>query len=101
MEFLVHIVHMDVRPLSDREGVDLARLTVQEHQRVNDLALAGTIRRLWRIPGQRATWGIWRAPDATALHQALASLPFYAWLSIDVVALADHPSDPGDRDADR
>lgn len=91
MEFLVHI---EVEWPADGDPTELARLTAAERQRAAELAAEGWIRRLWRIPGRRANWGLWEAPDATALHAALMSLPFYPWLSIDVEPLAAHPSDP-------
>jgi muconolactone D-isomerase len=90
MEFLVHI---EVGWPAEGDARELARLTAAERERAEELARAGTIRRLWRIPGRRANWGLWAAPSATALHAALASLPFFPWLSIDIIALADHPSD--------
>jgi muconolactone delta-isomerase len=29
------------------------------------------------------------------LHEAISSLPLFAWVQADVQALARHPSDPG------
>jgi muconolactone D-isomerase len=60
----------------------------------DELAAAGTIRRLWRVPGRRANWGIWEAADATAVHAAIRSLPLFPWLDVDVIPLAAHPNDP-------
>jgi muconolactone D-isomerase len=97
MEFLVHI---EVGWPPDGDGAELARLVAAERERAAELAAAGTIRRLWRVPGRRANWGLWEAPDATALHAAIASLPFFPWLSAEVHVLAAHPSDaerPGGR----
>jgi muconolactone D-isomerase len=91
MEFLVHI---EVGWPGDGDPDELARLTAAERVRARELAGQGTIRRLWRIPGRHANWGLWEAADATELHAALASLPFYPWLSIEVHPLAAHPSDP-------
>ncbi|MBA3778168.1 MAG: muconolactone Delta-isomerase family protein [Chloroflexi bacterium] len=91
MEFLVHI---EVEWPADGDPQELARLTAAERERAAQLAAEGRIRRLWRIPGRRENWGLWEAPDATALHESLMSLPFYPWLSIDVEPLAAHPSDP-------
>ena len=78
----------------DVDPDDFARLTAAERARALELAAEGRIRRLWRIPGRSANWGIWEAPDATALHAALASLPLYSRASVEVHALAAHPSDP-------
>jgi muconolactone delta-isomerase len=94
MEFLVSIA-VEWPPDGDPEKKQL--LIGKEGKRANELAEAGTIRRLWRIPGRWANVGLWEAEDATALHEALVSLPLYPWLDIDVQPLARHPSDPSPR----
>jgi muconolactone D-isomerase len=91
MEFLVRI---QVEWPTDGDPDELARLMAAERQRAKELSAEGRIRRLWRIPGRTANWGIWEAPDATALHEALSSLPLYRWVKIDVHPLAQHPADP-------
>ena len=91
MEFLVHI---EVLWPADGDPKELERLTAAERARARELAAAGRIRRLWRIPGRRANWGLWEAPDASELHAAIRSLPFFPWLQVDVHPLAAHPSDP-------
>lgn len=95
MEFLVHI---EVEWPHDGSRAELERLVVAERARATELVRDGVLQRLWRIPGRRANWGIWEADDATELHQALASLPLFPWLSIEVHPLARHPSDPGHPD---
>lgn len=92
MEFLVQI---EVLWPPDGEPDQLAQLVAAERARAAELTASGTIRRMWRIPGRWANWGIWFAADATELHAALASLPLYRWLDVEVHALAAHPSDPG------
>lgn len=91
MEFLVHIT---VRwpPDGDPHHRDL--LVQQEAERAQELVEAGLIRRLWRVPGQWSNVGVWAAEDATQLHAAIASLPFFPWLEVSVSPLAAHPSDP-------
>ena len=91
MEFLALI---EVRSPPDRDPDELARTMAAETARVKELTEAGTLKRLWRIPGRWANWTLWEAPDATALHQGLTSLPMYPWLEITVHPLAVHPSDP-------
>ena len=68
-----------------------------ESVRAAELAEAGVLRRLWRIPGRRANWGIWTTSSTDELHEALASLPLYSYMSITVHPLARHPNDPGRR----
>lgn len=90
MEFLVRI-KVNLPPDEERK----AELVAAEASRARELADAGTIERLWRIPGAWANVGIWRAADASALHEAISSLPLYPWLKVRVTPLARHPSDPG------
>lgn len=91
MEFLVQI---DITGRIE-EGPDAEReLRKKEATRARELAKVGLLRRLWRIPGQRANWGIWSAEDADQLHAALASLPLFPYMTIHVHPLASHPNDP-------
>lgn len=91
MEFLVNI---EVELPSDIDPDEAARLTAAERERAAELAAQGTIRRLWRVPGRRANWGLWEAADATVVHAAIRSLPLFPYLDVDVVPLAAHPFDP-------
>jgi muconolactone D-isomerase len=90
MEFLVH---MEVGRIEseDREK----KLRELESIRGRELAEQGIMLRLWRVPGRRANWGVWRAKDGDHLHDALASLPLFPYLTITVHPLATHPNDPG------
>ena len=94
MEFLVH---MAVAP--SIEGGDEAEkvLRRQEAARARELSEQGVLLRLWRMPGRRENWGIWKADDCDQLHDALASLPLFKYLTITVHPLASHPNDPASR----
>jgi muconolactone D-isomerase len=91
VEFLVSI---EVGWPADGDPEELARLTAAERVRGRELGEAGSIKRMWRVPGRRANWGIWEAEDATALHAAISSLPFFPYLDVEVIPLAAHPNDP-------
>ena len=67
-----------------------AELTTREQSRGRELKSAGTIKRMWRIPGRIANVGIWEAADPTALHAAISSLPFFPYIDAHVTALAVH-----------
>jgi muconolactone D-isomerase len=88
MEFLVSI---EVRTPPDMDPDRLAALQAAEAARSRELVEEGTLRRIWRIPGRRANVSLYEAPDASAVHTALMSLPLYPWLDIQVQALAIHP----------
>ena len=91
MEFLVHI---EVRFPADGDPAELKRLGAAETVLARELTALGRIRRLWRVPGRRANWGLWEAADASELDLALASLPMFPWCDIEVHPLAQHPRDP-------
>ena len=91
MEFLVHI---EVRYSPEADQEKRARLGEAERARAAELAELGIIKRLWRVPGRWANYGLWAAPDANALHEAISSLPLFPWLDVEVTPLAEHPSDP-------
>jgi len=93
MDFLVHI---SIKLPPDMARDESEALLSAESERAAALAKAGRLIRLWRVPGQRANWGLWRAADATELHEALTSLPLWPYMRIDVTALAKHPNDPAE-----
>ncbi|NEE00438.1 muconolactone Delta-isomerase [Phytoactinopolyspora halotolerans] len=90
MEFLVRF---ETRLPDEMSQERRAELRSAERARADELRQAGMLKRLWRVPGRRAAVGLWEAPDATALHDALASLPQFAWMDVTVEALATHPQE--------
>ena len=90
-----YLVHIEVHWPPDGDPARRDELMAAERARGQELVAAGVIRRLWRVPGRWANWGVWRADSPDDLHAALASLPFFPWLDIEVIPLAGHPNDPG------
>lgn len=88
MEFLVDI---DIRLPSELADERRAALLDAEFARGNALAAAGVLRAVWRVPGRLANRGVWSVPDATALHEALVSLPLWQYMEVTVTPLARHP----------
>lgn len=88
MEFLVRI---EVALPPDLGEERLATLMTAERKRGRELVEAGHIVRIWRLPGGLRNVGIWRAEDATELHELLMSLPTRPWFRTTVEALAVHP----------
>lgn len=73
-----------------RDLPDLEVLVEDERRVGRELVAEGVIVRIWRVPGQRANIGLWRADDATELAAQLDRLPLRRWLDADVLALAGH-----------
>ncbi len=70
MEFLVHMEVARIEGGEEREK----QLREQEAARSRELATQGLLVRLWRVPGRRENWGIWRAADPT--NCTLRSSPY-------------------------
>lgn len=90
MEFLVRFETTLPAGLSAEE---VGHLKANERKRAMELREEGKLIRLWRIPGRRAVLGLWKAADATELHEALASLPQFPWMDATVEPLALHPQE--------
>ena len=69
------------------------QLREQEAARSRELARQGLLVRLWRVPGRRENWGIWKAADADQLHAAFVSLPLFSYLKITVHHMTFPPND--------
>jgi muconolactone delta-isomerase len=67
----------------------------REAQRVHQLAEQGHLLRLWKLPGDGRSLGLWRASSTAETDQILASLPLAGWMNVETLALSRHPSDPG------
>ncbi len=88
MEFLVRI---ETRLAEDMPAERCDQLMQAEIARARELIAAGLLRRIWRVPGRLANISLYEAPDATAVHEAISSLPLWPWMTVMVEALALHP----------
>ncbi|MGH9298326.1 MAG: muconolactone Delta-isomerase [Acidimicrobiales bacterium] len=88
MEFLARIT---TNLPADMDESARAALLAEEAAAGRTLMEAGTLKRIWRVPGHFANVSLWEVPDATALHAAISSLPLWNWQAVDVTPLAVHP----------
>jgi Muconolactone delta-isomerase len=92
MEFLVHI---KLRWSDDMDPDLKERIIREERAHAAELIKKGHLVRMWRVPCRFENWGIWRAKDATELHEIITGLPANPWMyDIDVHPLARHAVDP-------
>ncbi|MGE0068570.1 MAG: muconolactone Delta-isomerase family protein [Solirubrobacterales bacterium] len=92
MEFLVEI---DVAMPTHLPEDELAELLANERRQGREFLEQGRIKHIWRVPGAIRNVGVWEAADATELHEAIASLPFFPWMTNKVTPLARHPISGG------
>jgi muconolactone delta-isomerase len=90
MEFLVRqsMNGAHALPTEERE-----RLRKAERARATELREAGVLLKLWRVLGSSDSIGLYCAPDADTLHDALASLPMFPWMRFQVEPLVTHPQE--------
>ena len=72
----------------------VAETEAREAQRAKELAELGHLLRLWRLPGESRTLGLWVARDPAQMQAILTSLPLDAWMTVQTTPLTPHPSDP-------
>jgi muconolactone D-isomerase len=88
VDFLVDITVRLPPTLAGEERLELIRA---ERVRGRELIDAGAIQHIWRIPGALRNVSVWRARDATELHELITSIPAYPYAEVHVTALATHP----------
>jgi muconolactone D-isomerase len=91
MEFLARI-EQNISP--DMDPARLADVKAAERIRGQELVDEGKLRRIWRIPGRRAVYALYRVEGPDELHEVLSSLPLFPWMDIEITALGAHALDP-------
>ncbi|MGI8311916.1 muconolactone Delta-isomerase [Saccharopolyspora hattusasensis] len=91
MEFLINI---NITWPSDMASEEIERISQKERHLAAQLAESGHLVRMWRVPGRRENWGLWRAADATEIHDVISRLPVWPYMQVKVISLAEHPVDP-------
>ena len=91
MEYLVTMT-THVPDGTPDQAVDNVR--AREAARSRELAAAGHLLRLWRLPGPSRTLGLWNAANPAGMQVILKSLPMDPWMTVETTQLSRHPSDP-------
>jgi muconolactone delta-isomerase len=90
-EFLTTFA-ITVPPGTPAEEVSVTE--AREADRAGELAAGGHLERLWQLPAEGNSLGLWRAADETDMQAILESLPLYDWMTVQTTPLTPHPSDP-------
>ena len=91
MEFLINI---KINWPADLDPAAKEKIIHDERAHAAKLAAAGNLVRMWRVPGRRENWGLWRASSTTEMHAIISSLPVWPFMDVTVHPLALHPVDP-------
>jgi muconolactone D-isomerase len=86
-------VRMEVHLPADMDPGARAQLLAKEKTYSQELQRAGKWPHIWRIAGQYANLSILDVSGNAELHDLLWNLPLFPHMTIDVTALAPHPSD--------
>jgi muconolactone delta-isomerase len=90
-EFLVTFT-TSIPPGTPSQAVE--ETEAREAQRAKELAGQGHLLRLWRLPGESRSLGLWSAADPAEMQAILQSLPLDPWMTDETTPLTPHPSDP-------
>jgi muconolactone delta-isomerase len=72
----------------------VADAEAREADKARDWADQGRLRRLWALPGQGRSLGLWQAASPADMQKIIDSLPLDPWMETETVPLTPHPSDP-------
>lgn len=86
-------VRMDVALPPDMDPEVRDELVAREKAYSQDLQRRGTWPHIWRVVGEYANYSIFDVQTNDELHQILSGLPLFPYMTIQVTALATHPSD--------
>jgi muconolactone D-isomerase len=89
---MLFLVRMDVAVPTDLDPEVRTRLLADEKERARQLQEDGVWPHLWRVVGQYANYSVFDVESGEALHDILWSLPLFPYMTIEVTALARHPS---------
>lgn len=85
-------VRMDVNLPHDLEPAAAAAILAEEKAYSQALQQRGQWRHLWRVAGEYANYSIFDVASIDELHQLLAGLPLFKFMTIKVTPLLRHPS---------
>lgn len=84
---------MNVELPFDMEPGERAETLAREKAYSQKLQHAGKWPHIWRLVGKYSNLSIFDVEDNEELHDTLWNLPLFPYMSIEVTALAGHPSD--------
>jgi muconolactone delta-isomerase len=75
-------------------AAQVADADAREAAKTREWADQGRLRRLWALPGEGRSLGLWQANNPAAMQAIVDSLPLGPWMTTEIVPLTAHPGDP-------
>ena len=85
-------VRMDVNIPADLPAAVADEIKAREKAYSQDLQRSGKWRHIWRIAGEYANYSVFDVESNDELHTILSGLPLFPYMTMQVTALAQHPS---------
>ena len=85
-------VRMDVNIPVDMPAAVADEIKAREKAYSQDLQRSGKWRHIWRIAGEYANYSVFDVESHDELHTILSGLPLFPYMTMNVTALAHHPS---------
>jgi muconolactone D-isomerase len=89
---MLFLVQMEVRLPPDMPAAEADALRARERDLAQEIQRSGRWPHLWRVAGRYANVSVFDVVSPDELHDLLVSLPLFAYMDIEVTALARHPS---------
>ena len=72
----------------------VADADAREAAQAAEWAGKGKLRRLWALPGEGRSLGLWQADNPAEMQAIVSGLPLDPWMTTETIPLTPHPSDP-------
>ena len=72
----------------------VADADAREAEQAAEWAVKGKLRRLWALPGEGRSLGLWQAEGPADMQAIVTGLPLDPWMTTETIPLTPHPSDP-------
>ncbi|MEO2132299.1 MAG: muconolactone Delta-isomerase [Microbacterium sp.] len=89
---MLYLVRMDVAIPTDLPAAEADAVKAREKDYSQRLQRDGRWVHLWRVVGEYANYSVFDVAGNDELHEILAGLPLFPYMSISVTPLAAHPS---------
>lgn len=89
----LYAVRMDVAIPDDVDPTFRDETIAREKAYSQELQRGGEWAHIWRCVGEYSNISIFDVADNERLHEILWGLPLFKWMTCEVTALAQHPSD--------